>query len=153
VKPSQWLTHLFLIAVHLSQHQWVNRLLGFHEFRYGSYEEKLWSKSPVCGNWLRNCKNFIVRSIVPWSIGYFKPIKKLLYLSNTTNDSRNTKLQNYKQQSLPVQISVLLQLLILWNVKIYTNTNIQERLCDHNINTEANSHNRSWSRIDVCTEE
>jgi hypothetical protein len=42
----------------------------------------------------------------------------LRYQSNTTNDSRNTKLQNYNQQSLPVQISVLLQLLILWNVSV-----------------------------------
>jgi len=44
-----------------------------------------------------------------------KSTNQPLYQPNTTNDSRNTKLQHYKQQSLPVQISVLLQLLILTN--------------------------------------
>ena len=44
-----------------------------------------------------------------------KPTNQPLYQFNTSNDSTNTKLQKYKQQSLQVQISDLLQLLILSN--------------------------------------
>jgi len=60
------------------------------------------------------------------SVVFYTPNKQnqLPYQSNTTNDSRKTKLQNYNRQSLQVQISVLLKLFKMSNKVIKENDNL-----------------------------
>jgi hypothetical protein len=59
-----------------------------------------------------------------------KPTNQPLCQPNTTNDSRNTKLQNYKQQSLQFRSQSCYSYIYI--VK-YKNAIYRKTLCDHNV--------------------
>jgi len=84
---------------------------------------------PFCENRLSGCHNFTVTRFSVLSLN-IKPTNQPQYQSNTTNDSRNTKLQKYKQQLLQVQNPVLLQLLTPKNKRIKQN---KTTLCDFKV--------------------
>jgi len=84
------------------------------QFAIGLLHQKLSSNCPFYENCLSNCHTFTVTQFIVLSFKH-QTNKPTAISVNTTNGSRNTKLQNCKQQSLQVQISVLLQLFILSN--------------------------------------